>query len=58
MSTAIIVYLYLAGVLNGSLIIGLDRELTGEMPRATKAIFATLLWPILFPWLWLPRSKP
>lgn len=53
-------YLYLAGFVSGILIVALDQEAHGDFPPLYKCIMATLLWPLLAPYLiigsWMARK--
>lgn len=47
-------YLYLAGVCNGLILVGLDGE-GGEETPLGKMILATILWPLLMPYLLIKK---
>jgi hypothetical protein len=53
-------YLYIAGFVNGILIIALDEEAYGAWPPLRKILLATLLWPLLTPYVvigaWMARK--
>ena len=44
-------YLYAVGFINGILIVSLDQEAYGDWPPLYKILLATLLWPLLPPYV-------